>query len=50
MLTLLKFGYHYTVIVYITCGRTWLLFSGYVCLGKGIRLEKDVELLKDGRR
>lgn len=28
MLTSLKFGYHYTVITYITCGPMWLLSSG----------------------
>lgn len=28
MLTSLKFGYHYTVIVFITCGPMWLLSSG----------------------
>lgn len=40
--------YHCAVIVYVTCGPTWWLFSDCVCLWKDIRLGKDRVPLRDG--
>lgn len=40
--------HHCAVIVYITCGPTWLLVSDCVCLWKDLRVGRSRVPLKEG--